>query len=725
MFSWIPMRPLLMPALACLALTAQTPEWTAYVENWKKKPGFKASLTLLAPETLLPKNYHQDEERLRLICCGNLSIDSLNAAQSAALISARAWKEPQWILLDAKGEIVSEGTRPPTSPEILDFMRERGLTPQWEALETFLRQHPEHGPALEYRLTLAMLLTQTRLQMHRFAKAQGTNPPVDRPMDPAEADAIFQDSAEALERLVKLPDPWRIQNDYFLCVNMQLQKAGSSPNMRRALGHFADKLQEIWLQHPQTGSPSSGNLDVQRAPQSLGYLWGACQSAAQGRLPAIPDLVLAPNHAWPPALVGALSGAFDEARTEALAFLDAIPLEAMESVRTPEHWKECVELRGAIARSRAYDQMALNRWPAALEAMEEARRWVGPSWKLYSNDMRQMLSFQPANAPETPESSKPPKAFLDFLAQPPLPEPTPPDFPKPLRIICWGASDAWSRLRQAPGLVAWGPKELNWLTAGPYDEATLKTTGLQPPCWVIVRENGTLLAKGQGLPEANPLASHLEALGPTPLQQLDAFIQKHPDHLDARAERYNLVRKRLPNPILEARLAEDAFITQRALDFAPGDPLIQAAPLWESRARKLLPELEAALQRWPQDYELWRAWTSWAPFTPQQSSVLAFADSLPIFGSRDEWKTLLPVDVHQAVIRECRAKKQYQLMLDWFQSAWKGLLPKPEGFDWRPEHQLKQEQAIHDGMAEALKALGRDAELSELEKAWKTRVPKK
>jgi hypothetical protein len=214
----------------------------------------------------------------------------------------------------------------------------------------------------------------------------------------------------------------------------------------------------------------------------------------------------------------------------------------------------------------------------------------------------------------------------------------------------------------------------------------------------------------------------LRSVAPSRIHVLDDFVAKHPEHLDARRDRLALVRARMPQPALESRLIEDAAKTFLPLDFGPDAPWITDLEGWRAQARKVVPELEWVLQRWPDNGGLWRAWISWSAFLPNPPSVMAYAAGLPVFDARGAWTSHLPAEVHRAVAKECRNGRRFGPMAEWFEGAWSSLasLPQASGLPSVTE----REKAVYEGYREALSLLGRTADRAELDKVWASRQAK-
>jgi hypothetical protein len=230
------------------------------------------------------------------------------------------------------------------------------------------------------------------------------------------------------------------------------------------------------------------------------------------------------------------------------------------------------------------------------------------------------------------------------------------------------------------------------------------------------------VARGEAAPEVAMLAMQLRSVAPSRIHRLDDFVAKHPEHLDARRDRLALVRTRMPQPALESRLIEDAARTFAPLDFGPDTPWIADLEGWRAQARKVVPELDSVLQRWPDNRGLWRAWIAWSAFLPKPPSVLTFAAGLPVFEARGAWTSQLPAEVHRAVAKECREARKVGPMADWFEGAWSSLVSLPLAMSLPSD--MEREKAIYEGYRETLALLGRRADQAEVDRTWASRQTK-
>jgi hypothetical protein len=118
----------------------------------------------------------------------------------------------------------------------------------------------------------------------------------------------------------------------------------------------------------------------------------------------------------------------------------------------------------------------------------------------------------------------------------------------------------------------------------------------------------------------------------------------------------------------------------------------------------------------------------WAHLHPTQSSPLAFARTLPVWGSESRWASRLPKEVHDTVAEELRGVGRFEEMRAWFQEAWDGLdkrpLPNFGGMGGCRTELLKQRkeqgEAIAAPLKEALTTLRRNAEVKLVDDALRT-----
>jgi hypothetical protein len=432
---------------------------------------------------------------------------------------------------------------------------------------------------------------------------------------------------------------------------------------------------------------------------------------------------------------------------EILAFLDRLSAEPDASTLGDDAWFEWLSFRASVSSRRAMALASQGRWQEAALALQECRRLSGKLWAESAASLSARFSKSPSPDPpgkadtpakidapartdapaktNAPPRVLPPEVFLEVLRLPPVEQPLPPLPPPPLRFLVWGQpawASRWEALRSTPSLAPWSAGELKWESPRDEDAARLIQAGFPASGWAVFQGDSTIITRGEAVPEVAILAMQLRSVAPSRIHLLDDFVAKHPEHLDARRDRLALVRARMPQAALESRLIEDAAKTFLPLDFGPDVPWITDLEGWRAQARKVVPELESVLQRWPDKAGLWRAWISWSAFLPKPPSVLAYAAGLPVFDAREAWTSQLPAEVHRAVIKECREARKVGPMADWFEGAWSSLVSQPPGMGLPQD--AGREKAIYEGYRETLTLLGRRADLAELDRVWASRQAK-
>ncbi|MFZ4514085.1 MAG: hypothetical protein ACOYNX_10690 [Geothrix sp.] len=725
--------------LASLALSAvlsaQGEAWQTYADTWRQAS--HAPLTLLVPDTL-PISAHQvaDDQFLMLTRGWDVGVDALTPPDFAMLRQARGWPAgPRWVLLDREGRAVAEGVSLPTGATLRDHLLGLGLQPTWEALEQFLIHHPDSGSALDRRLMIACRMSTARFRLLRsqgqaegFTGGTGNRWPAFRPATVAKPEAvagISREVVETLHRLNQLPDAWRTDRDMF---TFWLTMLGSldGPALQPEVALLRESVFKVWQTHPHTGAalvPEAHGPGV----EGLSRLWLVCQSGTN-TLPELGDLARmqpSPERLWPPFTllqdIAAKAMELQQPR-ELLAFLDQLPEPSPAEAALPDG----LTLRGSMAFWRMAALTELNRWPEAMAALQEVRRLAGPQWRESVASLKPI--YGPLEAP--PQSSKPlppkpppaPAEFLEVLELPPLEPPAPPAAPKHLRLLIWGKpnwAEGWAALRNSPDLAPWGPEELRLEIPTEADARRLQKAQLPVHGWAVFRGETDIVVTGLEAPDPTRLALQLRAVAPARIQQLDAFLAKHPEQLDARWDRYTLARARMPLAALEGRLLEDAVAATIPVDFGPEAPWLLNPEKWRFQARRMVPELAAALRRWPANRSLWQAWIAWSAFLPVPPSVVAFAEGLPVFGPRTTWKLLLPGAVHWAVAAEFRKTRRFGLMADWFREPWLNLVAPPQERPAELPSATESEAAIHEGYLEALKGLKQTVEAADAEHRWR------
>ena len=729
---------LLLVLAAVLPLRAQEGGWATYLEAWGKAR--HGAVNLLAPQSWLTMDRRvADGEMLRLTTTGDVWIEPLDGPSLDRLRKARDWSDAShWLLLDRKGQILDEGTSPPTGTDLRDALLAEGIQPTWESLDRFLRLHPDHGTALSLRLNLATRMARIRFRaLERQGGADGVKLLASSPwprlspariLDPVKAAGWDREVADTLNRLAQLPDAWRLGSDSWFRFWLNAYGSAAGPDLQPGLSELRDALAEAWQRFPDSGSADALPGQGPTLAGNLGELWLACDRALRGDAQDVSDLpscTPVPGRVWPTAGTIrdlAFQGSTHLDWNQLLTILDRIPVTPPSVDSGRKAWEEWREIQGTLAFWRLMALSELQRWPEAIGVLQDIHRGAGSGWdglraslrSLYGKSAQGPGKHAPVEAPPAPPG------FLAVLDLPALPDPPLPAPRPPLRFLVWGSPAwmvRWPVLRATGDLATYGPGEWKEEAPNAADTARMRAAGFPAAGWAVFRGAADLLARGDSAPDPARLALQLRAVAPSRIEVLDAFLAQHPDNLDAHRERYDLARARMPLAALEGRMQEDAAVARLPLDFGPEAPWISDLEGWHARAVKVIPPLQAALERWPDNAYLWRAWVSWSAFLPRPPSVLGLATEIPVFGSRAAWAAGLPAEVHRAIARECRQTRHFQDMADWFQGAWAEV--QSRNWKYRPDRaSMDQEAAIYEGYREALQGLGMGSERTALEHAW-------
>jgi hypothetical protein len=243
------------------------------------------------------------------------------------------------------------------------------------------------------------------------------------------------------------------------------------------------------------------------------------------------------------------------------------------------------------------------------------------------------------------------------------------------------------------------------------------------PRWALLRGD-EFRATGATCPQAQALAAILEGEGPTRLHALQRILATQPDHAAAHRARFELLLQRMPDPRLEATLAQDAAAARIALPFAPTASWKPDPDLWAGAALAVLPQVEEELRSWPSRSALWNLWITWARFHPSRPSLLNLAQSLPYWYPQGDWRAGLPYQVQRAVAAELRLQGSFDAMRAWFRPAWDALDHRPLAMlrlgerQWVMERRREEETAVFMPLRDALRALGCAEEQTELERVF-------
>ncbi|MBS1767161.1 MAG: hypothetical protein JST05_07155 [Acidobacteria bacterium] len=727
------MRPFI-PCLLAPALLAQAPADPAEARMAQVKadlnPASPCFLWLSPDIKRFQGAWELDPAFSRAASDREITYSTFGPGEAAAWAVRLGWGPgDHWLLLSPEGEPILSGTASPEAPEWLEAMRGAGWTPRADRLSQFLREHPDNGDAwAESLLDAAVSASHRLLVQRRLAGKPGLMPEdfaAPQTLLPAEQDEdLWGTTRTALNGFMGV-DGW-VHHRKLLAVLSGLELGGAR----------ASRI----LQEPFQRMERAVEAELQRDPSSLRvwYLWSPLQDLAPGGdvQALMSGLDAAPRQAWPP--FGA-SGPIGDALAKAGRWpeLEALATQAYAQGMDPSR----LAYQGADARMqvvyawggwRAAALAKLGRREELPDLLKALRADSGVQWPDYaSRVLSQGLAYQ---------LDKDDPIFSTLKAandEPPPPDPPSADFPSPLHLVLAGHpawEKEWQRYAGLSCFDAWEPdEELGWKPLTPAEDQALRARmGWGPEAhWALMR-GPEVLASGTGLPTPLALADRLRAEGTPYLAQLDAFIRTHPDRLDAREARLTELRGRMPNERLEAELLGDARSTLTA--FGPGDgtPMNGTSDwtprqgLWEPAARKVVPELEARIRRWPERANLWEAWFDWTSLMDRPPSPANFMDGLDIWKTRfDGGAGPLPESVMVAGTMALGSAARWKDLADWCQRFWEGgvraqlerevvAIHGPRPPRRREDHQELVEAMLLTPYVEALGKLNRRAQLQAL-----------
>ncbi|MBS1785132.1 MAG: hypothetical protein JST24_06865 [Acidobacteria bacterium] len=674
-------RPIL-PLLLAPALFAHAPSDPAETRiAWVKALQDSAVpfFTLLRPrEHRFHGAWELDPDYSRVAMARELVGTDFEDGEAQAWASRLGWTPgPHWLLLSPDGEALLSGMRTPESGSLLDAMRGTGWRPRFERRASFLREHPDQGDARAEDLYQAGRFASHRAVVeHRLSapdpeKDKGLDAEwVDKRLTPPDQDqAQWGPAVEAMDAFMNV-EGWQ-EYPHLLLMQAALQVGGAKNS-----GILKGPIRRF-----QAGLEAS--LQARPSDPHLWEAWGTADYLGAGSdpQPLVDDLAAMPRAPWPPlAAAPYLDYAFSQRKDwiglEALAgraYADAMS----PSIRAYQSKSFAAEVVSHWGFSRLHALAAEGRETEALAFVKELRAAVGRRWPEYaSSSLAPSLEFYLGKDDALVKAlvaAKDDQAPLD------APQPDP---PPPFRLALLGHPDweqGWSSLAELPAFDAWEPGgELVWRSLNAQEEMSLRARRGwgKGPRWVLMR-GGEVLATGATLPRPAFLADRMRAEGLPYLEQLDAFIRVHPDHLEARETRLHLLCTRMPNARLEATLLEDARATfSPFLEGAEGGLRKDWTPrkdLWAPAAVKVMTELESQLARWPERVNLWRAWMDWVKVSGHPRSPTRLMEGLAIWKTRlDGGAGPLSDAVLSFVAARLKDEGRWADLEDWCQAFWEG-----------------------------------------------------
>lgn len=713
--------------LVSSGLLAQAPDaWEMLLSRQRFQPSRQGTYQFISRAQEFEGTWSNDLALIKLRASGELSFLQLDEAQSKALWSRQRWAagENHWAILGPTFEIVALGTSQPTAESLLQTLRDAGWKPQSERREAFLREHPDNGGAWQD------LFTETLIVAMRSGAEEVVSSEKDSEIkvpDAGKDQARFGEVDRALRGLLEV-DGWE---DYF--------------EFPVGLDEGAKGFTQSSLLQPMTAKMRRGVEDSLKARPGDGRLWSAwAELAGPGDSPEalLASLEPAPRQPWPP-LEAAKPLALAYRRNKDWVGLARIAEAAMAQALQPlviqasgdDSERFLIGHRSFVASAwgpyRVEALLHLGRRQDALNVLEDCRALSGQSWRRVQQAFGK-ISLGGDLAKTFSESDQ--RAFLEVIKQPALKNAPPPAAPLPLRLAIQGKPDwkeAFIKLQRDPVFDGWKPgRDLVWDPLNESEARLFKDRGEGGAArWVLLRGQ-ELLSSGGELPSLETLSDLLRAHGLPYLAELDAFIKGHPDHAEARELRIFEVSARAQTPGLEKRLLADFTRTRWAITF-PKD-WKPDKELWAEAAKKILPQIEADVRRWPTANRPLLSWVTWAALLPSHPRPGSLLRSLAIWkntsAERDPIHTgPLNIFTTGMISELLESHKDWEGLSDWCQAlwelGWREALPRylkpPPGLKEAPVPMMRwfmdvPFRRILQPWAEALRKLGRTEELRQL-----------
>ena len=656
-------------ALAVAPIMASVPSpdpWSAYLASHRCQHHF----ALLLRKGEFQGAWMTSEELLRPRVNDELALSILEPETAAALWRAKEWDGAKWALLGRDGSILLEGSTTPVPADVLEAMKQAGWVPLKEQRDAFLRRHPDHLEARLDALREAANLALRRAAQAKAGDALGFKVALDLETadrgKKTDSDKVWAEAAEALKDLGK-QDGWpRVQGLGTVLERLRFSGAAASSSVRDQAPRLLADIETEIRRHPYR--------------EDLWKAWSYMAALAPGShgLGLLESLDPVPGEPWPPPAASQALVAHFRERHDWPGLLQQV--EVQWNAPWPEQsWTKEAWLEARLDRVQSWGL-------AKLWALEELKRedekaaWIGELRRVSGSGWP---GVQPLISGTDAKGVR--KRMVEKSV---LPDPPKPEAPEPLSI---SVSRELLEVRAQPELAIYGPPELKWETR-------------DADGWALY-QGDRRLANGLWSGELVQaiLRERIPALG-----KLNAFLTAHRDHVDARQRLAEQLRARMPNPALVPMLLR---VAKAGAAFHPGNGWEPQRDEWGVAAKRVIPDLEAELEKRPSDHELWRAWVDWASVHPAHPSARNLLERIPVFGPREPWAWGLPDSVHGMVMGEYQRAKAWPELSAWAQPI----------FDWMMEGDAENvaelsrfQTFVANPLIQSLQALGRTREANEI-----------
>lgn len=661
------LRPLVLTLLFALGVSAQDP-W-APVHQRVVDARSPDAFTLVASDSELGYAWFGEHglgaasnQELRLMPTGK---------GPAGNALTQIMKGPGWALYDPGGNRLAEGAGLPTPEQVQSLMESTGWKLLREGLKAHLRLHPEDGQAwLELAHGLA--------RQAAFAKMANS---LSKPL----FELLRDELQPCLKKLAELPDAaetWqepRPQPFATLMLYLRYTELDIDSKLKDSAAGLKATLPNLIARDPEAKAPWQA-LTFSNSLEEEGFNIAATREL-------ITSLEGIPGQPWPPLFLADYLLSFYIYPAHRLEEASQIASTAIATSQSPA-------VAGKLGRPHVIQALAAwglvqfqsllyqhNRVDDAVALISSLRSQAGSGWPTVAAQLGKHLDFTVQFDKENKKEGDSPRltpsqleTLRRGLREPPVADP-PALEPTTLRLaLLEGTSDLvpWGKLQIHPVFTPWGPMELSWQPLKKAEASRLRERHGWPQGkrWLLMKQDQVLVS-GPGFPSAATLESALRSQGIPELEALNTFIKAHPERLDARRARLELVQPRLPHAHLESLYLEDLEATGtplKPLPFKP-DPRI-----WAPVARRLGHQTSQQLRRWPFNLAAWRKYSSWSALDPQLPNPAALLSSLDTWPRQSTVRLPgpIPAGVSRAVMATLRDQERYEEMDAWMQALWDG-----------------------------------------------------
>lgn len=540
-------------------------------------------------------------------------------------------------------------------------------TPEMVWVESILTQRPEHGEA-----RLAQLEWALAWNGGRSFPTPNSRPNPRYPGQPSLS------ALEAWRALRKIPDwPWQVD----------LQSPSLGPTLLRAVGYDLEPAASELIQALAT-DPANPRLQ-----SNLAFLHFYLQNRDQldRRCTEWEAITPLPGQLWPPLpLIRAHLDALLrlERFTEVQGKANAWSRPASRVFLTRDAWQQrsyreaLLVTYARIAATSAPDDLRTIR-----ESLEDIRAVAGSDYANLAGFYRSRIKITDRDIGVEVDR---------LIARPALPPPPMPAPLPPWRLLFLQASELVSfraAFNEDRNLQTWLPSERN-LALAPDQPGPLEVWLGDQKVWA-----------GEILPNLDTLSGLLSEGRRGRLRMATDQVEQAPDHPGRRRFRVPLLLERMPLKALEETLAEDLGRTLCA-SVLKEEP--QDENLWFYAAQRVVPNLEAHLDRWPLDGERWEAFAFWSGFLPNHPGPGPFANAQPAWQAGLPFRLGLAPATHARVGAQLARQKAWAKARAWFEPAWEELRSLKAG-DWVRWPWLKQlEPELRHGLDQAYRGLNQE-----------------